>query len=71
MPCARKWSGHTRLDSLCIYTAEDLEFLDTPVHNYTSSHGDHAQIQDYNYGTHFECMTNFFKGYEFCMLLTN
>ena len=24
--------GHTRLDSLCKYTAENLEFLDTPVH---------------------------------------
>ena len=24
--------GHMRLDSLCTYSAEDLEFLDTPVH---------------------------------------
>ena len=30
--CARKGFGHTRLDSLCTYTAEDFEFLDTPVH---------------------------------------
>ena len=29
---ARKGSGHTRLDSLCKCTAEDLEFLDTPTH---------------------------------------
>ena len=34
MPSAIKRSSHTRLDSLCIYTAENLEFfyIDTLVH---------------------------------------
>ena len=32
IPCARKGSSHMRLDSLCTYTAENFEFLDTPVH---------------------------------------
>ena len=31
-PYARKGSSHTRLDSLCTYTVENLEFLGTPVH---------------------------------------
>ena len=34
-PCAKKESSHTRLDFLCTghsYTAEGLEFLDTPLH---------------------------------------
>ena len=30
--CSRKSFGYTRLDSLCTYTLENLEFLDTPVH---------------------------------------
>ena len=48
-----------RLNSLCTYTAENLEFLNNPVHNYyTCTRGDHAQIQDYNGDTHCECMTN-------------
>ena len=34
MPCARKGSGHMRLDSFYTYTVEDLEFLDTPVYTY-------------------------------------
>ena len=29
---ARKVSDHRRLDSLCKYTVENLEFLDTPTH---------------------------------------
>ena len=31
-PCSKIGSGNTRIDSLCTCTAEDLEFLDTPVH---------------------------------------
>ena len=53
LPCARKGSGYTRLDSFCTYTAEDLEILDTPVCV------DHARTQDYNEGTFCECMTNY------------
>ena len=48
-----------RVNTLCTYTAENLEFLDIPVHNYyTRTRGDYAQIQDYNDDTHYECMTN-------------
>ena len=46
-----------KLDSLCKYTVENLEFLDTPTHIYVW--GDDAQIQDYNHGTHCECTTNY------------
>ena len=29
--CTRKGSGHETIDYLCTYTAENLEFLDTPT----------------------------------------
>ena len=32
MPCARKGSTQTRLDSLCTFSAENFESIDTPVH---------------------------------------
>ena len=48
-----------RLASLCTYTVENLEFLDVPVHIHIHMHGDHAQIQDYNDGTHYKCTTNY------------
>ena len=48
-----------RVDSLCTYIAENLEFLDTPVHIHVRRQGDHAQIQDYNDGTHCECTSNY------------
>ena len=57
MLSARKGSGHTRLNFLCKYTAEDLEFSVTPAHNYRR--GDHAQIQDFNDSTHCECTMNY------------
>ena len=59
MPCVRKGSGNTRLDSLCKYTAENLEFLDTPVHIHIATRGDHAQLQDCNDATHCRCTTNY------------
>ena len=52
MPCARKGSSHTRLDSLC--TSENRHSC-----TYIRIHGDHAQIQDYNDGTHCECTTDY------------
>ena len=56
-----------RLDSLCTYTAENLELLDTPVHIhihiyiyiYARTCGVYAQIQDYNDGTHCKRTTNY------------
>ena len=61
MPCTRIGYSHTRLDldSSYIYSAEDLEFLDTPVHIYVRAYGDHAQTQDYNDDTHCEFTTNY------------
>ena len=41
------------------YTVENLAFVDTPVHSYTHTRGDHARIHNYNDGTHFECTTNY------------
>ena len=38
---------NTRLDFLCKYTVDNLEFLDSPVHIATCTCGDHAIIQDY------------------------
>ena len=39
MSCTRKGSGHMRLDSLCTYTVENLEFLDTPLATYPPTCG--------------------------------
>ena len=54
--------GHMRLDSLWTYiaTAENLEFLDTPVHIHAHMVTMHKNlIQDYNDRTHCNCTTNY------------
>ena len=46
---------------LCVHilgSAEDLGFLDTSVHIHVHV-VTHARIQDYNDGTHCECMINY------------
>ena len=40
-------------------TAEDLEFLDTPIYSYTCACGDHTQIDVQDYNTHCECTINY------------
>ena len=50
MLCTREGFGHTGLDSLCIVTVKDHEFLDTLVHV-----DDHARMEECIDGTHRAC----------------
>ena len=60
MLSARKGFSHIRLGSLCKYTAEDLEFLDTPVHiHVVTMHKYKTEDCNDDLYTHCKCTTNY------------